>query len=146
MLPVRTRWCAGPMPAAALSAGRFLARVLWSAAIYAYLPEHLASYGFVVMAIELRDTGSQQPATRDADFDVHAAARCTGRSTTPKSSRPSDGDPGGLIDTEQVAVVGHSYGGDTALMAGGAQSTSTGRPVVRLRQTSRLEIAAAARM
>ncbi len=105
----------GPYPLVILSPGFSI-----GASTYAWLAEHLASYGFVVIA---------------PDHDEHLDEELNGlwRSAI---TRPQDvltvlayvddqTGPGqaleGLVDAEMVAVVGHSYGGYTALAAGGAQ-------------------------
>ncbi len=81
---------------------------------YASLEEQLASYGFVVMSALGMDRAIWshyilRPAiiTREIDF----AERLTNQ----------DGSFKGLIDTQHIGVVGHSSGGYTALVAGGAQ-------------------------
>lgn len=83
---------------------------------HAYLLEHLASQGFVVVASDAREvfesfwTGA---ATRPLDTIsiIHYADVLTA----------ADGALAGLIDIEQIAVTGHSSGGWAALLGGGAQ-------------------------
>jgi len=85
-----------------------------------YLSENLASHGFVVMAIDYADS-SATPGTdgalsmytrpKDVSWQLDYADRLTG----------AGGALQGLIDTQHVAVVGHSLGGYTALAVGGAQ-------------------------
>ncbi len=99
---------AGPYPLVILSPG-----FAFSASTYGWLAEHLASYGFVVMAPDHVET-------LDPETTLW-------RSTV---SRPQDvlalfdyvdsGEEAALIDAETVAVMGHSYGGYTALAAAGA--------------------------
>jgi predicted dienelactone hydrolase len=88
----------------------------WSQA-YSYLCEHLASQGFVVMSSDARGETSEEfwegAATRILDTNrliAHADELTS-----------ADGDLPGFIDTEHIAVMGHSSGGWTALVQGGAQ-------------------------
>lgn len=104
----------GPYPLVILSPGFSI-----GSSAYAWLAEHLASYGFVVVSPEHREH-------LDPENELWRAA----------VARPKDilsvlayidrqvktgGELEGLVDPEIVAVVGHSYGGYTALAAGGAQ-------------------------
>ncbi|MEZ4707841.1 MAG: alpha/beta fold hydrolase [Caldilineaceae bacterium] len=104
-----------PYPLVVLSHGFML-----SPAWYHTLAEHLASHGFIVLApdhVEEFDptfggmwkTLIDRPAAVTRTLDYAAAL------TAP------DAELAGLIDMEKVAVVGHSYGGYTALAAAGAQ-------------------------
>jgi len=88
-----------------------------------YFGEHLASWGFVVIAPDhLGMTASEianEPATfwpiyynnpRDVSLVIDFAEQIN-----------ADGVMAGMIDTENVASTGHSSGGFTALQAAGAQ-------------------------
>ncbi|MGD8402591.1 MAG: hypothetical protein PVJ21_02950 [Anaerolineales bacterium] len=105
---------AGPYPLVVLSPGFSI-----GASSYAWLAEHLTSYGFVVLAPEHQEQ-------LDPENELWQSA----------IERPQDiltvfayvdeqvdagGQLDGLIDAGQVAVIGHSYGGYTSLAAGGAQ-------------------------
>ena len=82
-----------------------------------YVLEHLASHGFVVMASDPRGETFEEfwlgAATRPVDTNrlIAYADELTA----------TDGALAGLIDTEHIAVSGHSSGGWTALVGGGAQ-------------------------
>lgn len=105
----------GPYAAVILSPGFSL-----GASAYAWLAEHLASYGFVVIAVEHQE---------QFDEELNGLWRAT-------IHRPQDildvlaylddqvgagGAFAGLVDNELVAVIGHSYGGYTALASAGAR-------------------------
>lgn len=106
----------GPYPLVVYSHGLTLFRQISS-----FLTEHLASWGFVVIAGDHQDnwgtlTGEShrenfvrrpQEVTREIDFAATLTA--------------ADGALAGLIDLERVAVTGHSFGAETALLMGGAR-------------------------
>lgn len=108
----------GPWPVVIFSHG-FPLNGPW----YADLIEHLASHGFVVIAPEhverLRDGDESWldlvPAAVDRPKDV--------ASLLDFIERAAAGDPvfRGAIDPSRIAIAGHSYGGYTALAAGGAR-------------------------
>ena len=83
----------------------------------AYIPEHLASHGFVTISFDPRGETFESfwlgAATRPAD--VLAIIDYADDLTA------GGGDLAGLIDTDRIGVAGHSSGGWTALVAGGAQ-------------------------
>lgn len=85
-----------------------------------YLVEHLASYGFVVMAVDHEDNPGVQPApmyrsqisrTDDITREIDYAEWLTSE----------DGDLTGLIDMENIGVTGHSFGGFASLIAANGQ-------------------------
>jgi predicted dienelactone hydrolase len=93
----------------------------------AYLCEHLASEGFIVMAINYADSGD---ATVPADPAMSIFTRPKDVSWQIDYAEQLNADESsklhGLIDMERIAIVGHSYGGYTALVAGGALVDLTG--------------------
>ena len=98
----------GPYPLVVLSHG-FGMNPEW----YHPLAEHLASHGYVVMGpehVEYDWFTDVVPATVQRPLEV-----------TRTIDLAASGLLDGLVDTEHVAVVGHSYGGTTALMSGGAR-------------------------
>lgn len=89
---------------------------------YSYLYEHLASYGFVVVAPNHLE--GQDAEFSFADLWSTAINRPQDIRRTLDYAEMLTGPGGameGTIDMEQVAVAGHSSGGYTALAAGGAR-------------------------
>jgi predicted dienelactone hydrolase len=97
-------------------------------ALYAYLLEHLASYGFLIVAPSHSemlyfdgDTWSDFPiGTVERPHDIVRTIDYAGSLTAP------GGVFEGLIDMEHIAVTGHSQGGYTSLAAAGARYDSVG--------------------
>ena len=109
----------GPYPLVILSPGFAM-----SASSYGWLAEHLASYGFVVLAVEHDEqmnpeTGLWQGAVK-RPFEIQSVFAYVDTQTQP------GGTLAGLVDAETVAMLGHSYGGYTALAAAGARIDSAG--------------------
>jgi predicted dienelactone hydrolase len=105
----------GPYPLVILSHGFSL-----SATWYSTLAEHYASHGFIVLAPDHTEQfdptfGAMWKAIIDRPDVVKQTLDYAEVLTAP------DGDMAGLIDMAHVAVVGHSYGGYTALAMAGAQ-------------------------
>ncbi|MFN8495861.1 MAG: hypothetical protein U0350_50175 [Caldilineaceae bacterium] len=105
----------GPYPLVIFSHG-FGTNAAW----YSSLVEHYTTYGFIVLApehTELFDPAfsDQWKASIDRPRDVKQTLDYAEALTAP------GGDMAGLIDMKHVAVVGHSYGGYTALAMAGAQ-------------------------
>lgn len=92
-----------------------------------FLTEHLASHGFVVMAVDhvtntLGDTLLNGDAFSD-NIALNYAYRPLDvlRVIEYAETLTSDGELADLIDMERIAVSGHSFGGYTAVVAAGAQ-------------------------
>lgn len=84
---------------------------------YGWLAEHLASHGFVVVAprhSETLDPRMLWRSTIERPRDLAAVLAHAEEGS-------ADDELGRLIDPESVAVIGHSYGGYTALAAAGAR-------------------------
>lgn len=105
---------AGPYPLVILSPG-----FSFGSSTYAWLAEHLASYGFVVIAPEhqehLDPSNELWQSAIERPQDVLRVFAYVDEQVM------SGGDFGSLIDPELVAIIGHSYGGYTSLAAGGGQ-------------------------
>ncbi|MCB0908514.1 MAG: alpha/beta fold hydrolase [Nocardioidaceae bacterium] len=115
LLGARPERTADPYPLVVFSHGYALSPIVYSA-----LVEHWASQGFVVLAPEHNETFDQSltgfwKALVDRPDDIHRTI----------DFAEDLNDPGapfaGLLDLDEIAVVGHSYGGYTALAAGGAR-------------------------
>ena len=108
-----------PYPLVILSPGFSI-----SSSAYAWLAEHLASYGFVVLAPEHREHLDPEnqlwraAITRPQDI-------LTVLSFVDEQVEPGD-SLAGLLDKEHVAVIGHSYGGYTSLAAAEARFDTEG--------------------
>lgn len=102
----------GPYPLIIFSHG-FSANPEW----YSTLLEHYAFHGFIILAPEHveQDWMESAPATIDRLRDIKQTLDYAEELTA------HGGDMASLIDMENVAVVGHSFGGYTALAMGGAQ-------------------------
>jgi predicted dienelactone hydrolase len=109
----------GPYPLVILSPGFSI-----GSSAYAWLAEHLASYGFVVISpdhaehLNPEDQLWRSAITRPQD--ILAVFDEVDQAVEP------GGVFAGLVDPERVAVIGHSYGGYTALAAAGARIDTPG--------------------
>jgi predicted dienelactone hydrolase len=105
----------GPYPLVVFSHGFALSPI-----VYGTLVEHYASQGYVVLAPEHNESfdGSLTGFWKeliDRPVDIR-------RTIDHAEQLSRSGEPlAGMIDLDDVAVVGHSYGGYTALAAAGAQ-------------------------
>ena len=106
---------AAPYPLVVFSHG-FSSNAVW----YSTIIEHLASHGFIVFAPEHVEHFDPEwseiwSASIDRPQDIKQTLDYAEQMTAP------DGELAGLIDMENVAVAGHSYGGYTDLAMAGAQ-------------------------
>lgn len=104
---------AGPYPLVILSHGFAITR-----SSYAWLAEHLASNGMVVVApqhYESLDPGGLWRSTVERPSDVLSVLSWV------DSRVDGDSEFHQLIDNQSIAIVGHSYGGYTALAGAGAR-------------------------
>lgn len=105
----------GPYPLVVFSHGYAISPI-----VYSTLVEHYASQGYIVLAPEHNETFDQSltgfwKALIDRPVDIHRTIDYAELLTKP-------GAPlAGMIDMDNIAVVGHSYGGYTALAAAGAR-------------------------
>ena len=108
----------GPYPLVAFSHG-----FASSPTYYSYLLEHLASYGFVILAPDHLETSYlDDDQWRDlAPTSINRPQDMVRVLDYAETLTSSSGALSGLIDMNQVAVVGHSYGGYTALALAGAR-------------------------
>lgn len=104
----------GSYPLVVVSPGFLLGRTT-----YAWLAEHLASHGFVVIAPEHQE----QLDETFGDFSKSMIVRPQNITSVLDyvEAQVNDGEFAGLIDPENVAVMGHSLGGYTSLAIAGAQ-------------------------
>jgi predicted dienelactone hydrolase len=99
-----------------------------SSAFYAYLCEHLASYGFVVISPDHIEA-MYFDGDVFQDFPMATVARPGDVVRTidyAEKLTETGGLMDGMIDIELVAVAGHSYGGYTALALAGARYDPVG--------------------
>ncbi len=90
-----------------------------------YMLEHLASQGFVVISMEHRGETLEEfwQGAYYRPAETMLAIQYADTLTA------ADGDLAGVIDVDKLAVAGHSSGGWTALIGGGAQMSLGGCPV-----------------
>ncbi|MBK9121582.1 MAG: hypothetical protein IPM16_00475 [Chloroflexi bacterium] len=105
----------GPYPLVILSPGFAIGR-----ASYAWMGEHLSTHGFIVIAPEHVEAADEAlsgfwRAAITRPQEVHSVLEYVDAETV------EGGSLHGLVDAETVAVIGHSYGGYTSLVMGGAR-------------------------
>ena len=110
----------GPYPLVVISTGLTMWRQNG-----VYMFEHLASQGFVVLAMEHRGENWVEfwQSAYYRPVETMLTIQYAGQLTA------EGGDLAGVIDVDKVAVMGHSSGGWTALIGGGAQMNLGGCPV-----------------
>jgi predicted dienelactone hydrolase len=110
---------ASPYPLVILSPGFSI-----GSSAYAWLAEHLASYGFVVISPEhhehLDPENELWRAAITRPQDILTVLANIDEQVGPAGAFP------GWVNKDFVAVIGHSYGGYTALAAAGAQINTNG--------------------
>ena len=109
-----------PFPLVIFSHGSGGSRVL-----SLFLTEHLASQGFVVMAADHPGNGAQETVLGQQDFATNYALRpddiLRQIDYAADVLNVDEGFLAGKIDMERVGVIGHSFGGWTALAASGGR-------------------------
>lgn len=93
-----------------------------------FLTEHLASYGFVVMAVDHPGNTAFDAYLSSEKYEelriqnyVHRPEDMLRQIAFAEQLTQPKGDLAGAIDMERIAVSGHSFGGYTALAAAGAR-------------------------
>ena len=109
----------GPYPLVIYSHGHLVWRL-----ISTYLTEHLASWGFVVMSADHtgNTTVDQNDKNGDTDpaFNYYRPVDIGHEIDYAGELTAAGGALAGIINASNVGVIGHSFGGLTALQAGGA--------------------------
>jgi len=92
-----------------------------------WLTEHLASHGFVVLAPNHTGNDIAATASGEQDFALNYALRPDDmlRVLDLADELNQNGEFSGFLDMDNVASIGHSFGGFTALSTGGANLNFT---------------------
>ncbi len=106
----------GPYPLVVFSHGSS-----WTRLGYVRITEHLASYGFVVIAVDHVGNTIAEGVTNQIQAIFYRPHDVTRAIDFAETLTGTDSALAGLIDTQTVAVAGHSDGGLTALLSGGAR-------------------------
>ncbi len=88
-----------------------------------YLTEHLASHGFVVMAMAFADNMAQPMEMLPLSVYIMRPRDVSWLIDYAETLNATEGDFAGMILIDRVAITGHSFGGYTTLVAGGARWT-----------------------
>ncbi len=115
---------AAPYPLVIVSSGLGASRLL-----FIHLSEHLASYGFVVMAVEHIGTAMREGmmetagigSTNNIESLYYRPSDVMHTITFADDTTAGSGPLANMIDTERIAVWGHSTGGTTVFQASGAR-------------------------
>ncbi|MBN1967201.1 MAG: hypothetical protein JW910_21285 [Anaerolineae bacterium] len=89
-----------------------------------YLTEHLASHGFVVMAMAFADNMAQPMEMLPLSAFIMRPRDVSWLIDYATTLNATEGDFAGMIVIDRVAVTGHSLGGYTTFAAGGARWTA----------------------
>ncbi len=84
-----------------------------------FLTEHLASYGFVVIAIDHPGNTLQDALTSNGSTDLFAESFALRPSDISRTIDYAETNESALADINRIALTGHSFGGWTALAASG---------------------------
>jgi CubicO group peptidase (beta-lactamase class C family)/predicted dienelactone hydrolase len=87
----------------------------------AYLDEHLASMGFVVISADHEDNWSTLFGPKAWQSEFRRPNEVTREIDYAEKLGAVGGPLAGIVDTGHVGVIGWSYGGETALVAAGAR-------------------------
>lgn len=93
----------------------------WQRQGYANLNEHLASWGFIVIAPSHLGESASEPLEESAlTYVIRALVIQRAIAYANDTLNASDGILAGMVNADTTAIMGHSYGGWTSLLAGGA--------------------------
>ena len=136
-IPVRLYWPAGASASAPVPLVVFSHGLGGSRAGYSYLGRHWASQGFA--SLHVQHAGSDRSVWTGNIFNLFGNLQ-TAASEANALDRARDvsfgitsilnsNDFGAQINAEAIAVAGHSYGANTAMLIGGATVERNGKPL-----------------